>query len=249
MEPAAVAMAVDRIRLAGALTAIVAERPTRRELPDRLCAACVAALPVDGVGLSLMTRGEPGERMPLGASDATGTRIEELQLELGEGPSVSAFSEARPMLVSDLLGADAQQRWPMFTRAAPAIGARSLFAFPLMIGMAGIGVMDCHRTRSGPLRQTAEALAVADAVTMALLNLQARERGQAVDEDADLFDLSWRSHAVVHQATGVLAAQFGIPTDEAFALLRARAFRLSRPLQQLAADVVTGRLRLAIDDA
>jgi hypothetical protein len=241
-------MAVDRIRLAGALTAIVADRPTRGELPDRLCSACVAALPVDGVGLSLMTPREPGERMLLGASDAIGTRIEELQFELGEGPCVSAFSEARPMLVEDLQGEEAQARWPMFSRAAPATGARSLFAFPLMIGMAGIGVLDCHRTRTGPLEQTAEALAVADAVTMALLNLQARERGQAFDRDADLFDLSWRSHAVVHQATGVLAAQFGIPPDEALARLRARAFRLSRPLQQLAADVVAGRLRLSPDD-
>src|SRR5256885_3628891 len=106
-------MAVDRVRLAGALTAIVAGAPEIRLFPERLCAACVNVLPVDGVGLSLMTRDQPGGRALLGASDAVGARIEELQFDLGEGPCFSAFNDARPVLVPDLQDDEPRVRWPM----------------------------------------------------------------------------------------------------------------------------------------
>lgn len=241
-------MAVDRVRLAGALTAIVAAPLEPAELPERLCTACVAALPVDGVGVSLMTR-EPGARALLGASDAIGNRIEQLQFDLGEGPCVSAFRNAQPVLVPDLHADEAVARWPMFIHEAASTGAAALFAFPLQVGTIGIGVLDCHRTRAGPLIEIAQALAVADAVTVALLNFQARIAESGDTDATDLFDLSWRTHAVVHQATGALAVQLHISTAEALARLRAHAFRHSRPLHAVASDIMADRLDLSREDS
>jgi hypothetical protein len=232
-------VAVDRLRLARALTTIVADPSGTPDFPGRLCAACHEALPVDGVGLSLMTRDQPDGRVLLGASDAAGARIEELQFGQGEGPCVSAFAGARPVLVPDLQDSEACARWPMFTREAASVGIGAVFAFPLQVGALGIGVLDCHRTRPGPLRVLGEALAVTDAVTVALLSIGIRD-----GDGEDLFDLSWRTHAVVHQATGALSAELDISIADALARLRAHAFRRSRPLQEVAGEVLAGTLKL-----
>jgi hypothetical protein len=243
MDLVAVAVAVDRARFAEALVAITQEPPAAAELPGRLCAACLTALPVEGVGVTLMTN-EPGARSLLGASDAVGERIEELQYSLGEGPCVSAFTDGEPVLVPDLQAAEIHARWPIFTREVAATGARAVFAFPLQVGTIGIGVLDIYRRRSGPLEAVGEALAVADAVTTALLGYQSH----AGSQEADLFDVSWRNHAVVHQATGALSAQAEISTADALARLRAYAFRTSRPLHAVADDVMNRKLYLSAED-
>jgi hypothetical protein len=195
------------------------------------------------VGVTLITRDHPEGRATLGASDAVGAQIEQLQFDLGEGPCVSAFSEAHPVLVADLRDAEPRARWPMFTRAARSLGVGALFAFPLQLGTSGIGVLDCYRVRPGRLDAPDEALAVADAVTLALLNFQARIAAKDfADDGMDLFDLSWRNHAVVHQATGVLAARLDITTGEALARMRGHAFSHGRPVDAVAEDVMAGRL-------
>jgi hypothetical protein len=240
-----VAMAVDHVRLAGALAEIVADPSCTTEFPKRLCRACDAALPVDGVGVSLMLHDQPDRRVLLGASDERGARIEELQFGLGEGPCVSAFVGGRPVLVPDLEASEAFAQWPMFTPEAMRAGIGAVFAFPLQIGMIAIGVLDCYRARAGPLTEMAEALAVTDAVTIALLNAQALG-GDSANGTVDLFDVSWRNHAVVHQATGALSVELGISLAEALVRLRAHAFRHSRPLDAVADDVLAGRLHLTL---
>ena len=52
----------------------------------------------------------------------------------------------------------------------------------------------------------------------------------------------------VHQATGIVQLQLGVPTDEAFLMLRARAFALGRPLVDVATDVVARRLRFSLEN-
>ncbi len=232
---------VDRTQFAQALTAIVAEVRKAEELPERLCQACVAALPVDGVGLSLMTGRHPGSRMLLAASDDAGRDIEEVQFSLGEGPCVTAFQQARPVLVPDITDREARLQWPAFVEDLADRGVRALFAFPLQVGAIGIGVLDCHRAEPGPLEEVTEALVVANALTTAVLDYQA---GSLTTLDKpELIDLSWRSHATVHQATGMASSQWRVPTEEALARLRTHAFREGRPLEELANDVVIRRVR------
>jgi hypothetical protein len=231
-------MAVDRVRLAGALATIVADPAATADFPERLCTACADALPVDGVGLSLMTEDRPtSSRALLGASDEIGAQIEELQFALGEGPCVSAFTDARPVLIPDMLDVDACARWPVFAREAQAVGVGALFAFPLMVGVLGIGVLDCYRIRAGPLDATPEALAVTDAVMMALIGLKVGS-----EREFDLFALSSHTHAVVHQAVGALAAKHRMPVTDVLARLRGYAFRHARPLEVVAKDVLGRRL-------
>jgi hypothetical protein len=189
--------------------------------------------------VSLMSREPPGGRSVLGATDGVSAQIEELQFDLGEGPCVSAFRDAQPGPGGRLPVRRVQRRVAMFARAVRALGVGAVFAFPLQLGTIGIGVLDYYRMRAGPLHEIVETLVVGDAVTLALLNFQARlAEGAIPSEGAELFDLSWRNHAEVHQATGAVAAQLGISIEEALARLRAHAFRHSRPLRAVAADIM-----------
>jgi hypothetical protein len=227
-------MGLDRARLGEALMAVVAEAPPARELPQRLCAACQPALPVDGVGLTLVTDDQDSEHVLLGASDDIGTQIEHLQADLSEGPCRTALSTARPVLIAEMGSHDAHHRWPLFTRHVAALPVGALFAFPLLVGTSGLGVMDCHRTQTGSLADVGAALTVADELTLAVLNYT----------HPDLFasDTSPDNHAVVHQATGWLAAALGISAAEALARLRRYAFASSQPLRAVAEEVLAGRL-------
>jgi hypothetical protein len=84
----------------------------------------------------------------------------------------------------------------------------------------------------------------ADAAALALLYLD-------VDgEDAFSDDHAARSsyQMQVHQATGMVMAQVGVTIEQAYLLLRARAFADDRPLAELATDVVARRVRFSAED-
>jgi hypothetical protein len=203
-----------------------------------LCDACVAELPgVGGVGLAVMSS-LPAQQVRY-TSNPVSARVEELQLMLGEGPCVDAFTSGSPVLATDLDDPFWMRRWPAFAPAAVGAGASAVFALPLQVGAVRLGVIDLYRAGPGTLAgdDLAEALAFADAATE--LMLAEHLPGGQVPGSAQLF-----SHrAVVHQATGMISAQLGVPVEEAFLRLRARAYASECGLDELATDVVTRRLR------
>lgn len=237
-------MVLDRSELARALSAIVDGNAGPAELPARLCAACLRALPVDGVGLSLAGGGHLGGLTSLGASDEIGTALGQLQYDLGEGPVASALAERKPVLVPDLAAPEVRSRWPVFAQEVRASGAQALFAFPLQLGAIGIGALDCYRADAGPLEEVSEAIVVAEAVTVAVLQAQFRDASGG-GADSGLIAQSVGQHAVVHQATGMVSAQLGVGTDEAFVRLQACAFGRGQSLIEVSEDVVARRLSLA----
>lgn len=205
-----------------------------------ICRLAVQALEVTGAGISVMTAA--GHRGSVCATDAVASLIEDMQFSLGDGPCVDAFHHG-PVLISDLDDArhNAFGRWPQFTREAAGAGARALFAFPLEIGAIRVGAFDLYRSSPGGLTdaQVGVALTFADAAAGALLDgWFGSEDGP---EPAELRGLMF--HAQVHQATGMLSVQLDIGLEDAFVRLRAYAFAAERPVQEVALDVVAGRLR------
>jgi hypothetical protein len=225
---------------------IAAERPDPAGahgmlgLLQRLCAAAVRALSASGAGVSVMT--EEGLRGLAVASDQASERIDELQFSLGEGPCMDAFSSSRPVLEPDL-GSGGIARWPIYSAAAHAEGVRAVFAFPLQIGAARLGVLDLYRDEPGSLssQQFSQALTFADVATTMLIDGQEQApTGAAAEGLDDVFDY----RAEVHQAQGMVMVQAAVSLAEALALLRAYAFGHARGLGEVARDVVTGTLRI-----
>jgi hypothetical protein len=68
------------------------------------------------------------------------------------------------------------------------------------------------------------------------------DREQPHRSDGAWWDGMSSDRAEVHQATGMILAQLGVPAQDAFVRLRAHAFATCRPLGEVARDVVTRRL-------
>ena len=205
---------------------------------DRACAACAEALSVTGAGIILMAGGE--QRTSLGASDEVEGVIEEAQFTLGEGPCVDAARLAVPVHAPDLAG-PRHTRWPTFTARAVDAGVAAIFALPLQVASARIGAMNLYCVRPGPLSrsQLTTALAIADLVTHAILDLQAHAPAEALA--TGLAAVPFR--AQVHQATGRVSAQLDVGVGEALVRLRAHAYAHDRTIDDVAAAVVSGALR------
>jgi hypothetical protein len=231
--------AVDQARLSRALAAAVAAGGPDAALA--VCRACVEWLPMTGVSITMMAGAEVQE--PICATNAVSTRIDELQFSLGDGPCVESFRTGRAVLVPDITD-PAETRWPVFATAAAETGARGMFVFPLHVGAAKIGVLDCYRDVPGPLddQDLNGALRTADAAVWALLD-RAQIRGDGVVDAHG----SVLARAEVHQATGMLMAQAGLDAPQALARMRAYSFSNERTITEVADDVVGRRLRLHPD--
>lgn len=216
------------------ILSVLAHDGAQVSLPSRLCAACLSALPVSGVGAALMTADGPSG-IVLAATDERARQLEELQFALGEGPCVEASRGSRPVLEPDLLSGT--PRWPRFGAAVLDAGVRAVFAFPLRVGAIRVGVLDLYRDTPGPLTNSDfdDALAFADAATEVVLHLQDDGGGSALTGPVD-------PRAEIHQATGMMTIQLGVGFVEALLRLRAHAFATGRSVSAIAADVVSRRM-------
>lgn len=216
------------------------ERETRR-----LCEVCAEITGTSGAGIMLMS-GDVS-RGSICTTNDTSAIVEQLQYDLGEGPCIDAHKLRQPVLEPDLMS-PTTPRWLAFTGPAIDAGVRAIFGFPLQIGAVCLGALNLYNDEAGSLtdEQYANALAVADVATHAVLNLQvAAAPGQlAANLEADA-----NFQHVVHQASGMVSAQLDISVAKALIRLRAHAFGNDRPLTEVAKDVVARRLRFDADSS
>ncbi|MGH3795386.1 MAG: ANTAR domain-containing protein [Pseudonocardiaceae bacterium] len=232
----------DLAELAATLDAVVAGGDGGA--PQRICEVCVAALPVSGAAVSMMT--DADHRVMVCATDETSAHLEELQFSLGEGPCVEGFAARRPVLVPDL-GEVSDARWPIFAAAARRTQARAVYVFPLQFGAIGLGVLDLYRVDPGFLGadELTGALLTADAVLWALLNHRSALSPDGRSEFGGSA-VGWLDHTEVHQATGMIMAQSEVSAEDALARLRAFAFAHDRSIEEVAREVVARRLHFDI---
>ena len=214
------------------------ERAESAQRARGLCSVYAEELPVSGASISVFDAA--GRQSTVCASDAVAARIDEIQLELGEGPHWDALRNSRPVLVPDL-GASAAGRWPVFTPAARELGVRAVFAMPMFLGAATVGVAGLYAVRSGVL--DARAVAMAVRLTAGLSRRAVRQALEwAEDDGSGEAPAAPAMRREVHQATGMILAQLDITATEAFTRLRAHAFASSLSVHDVARAVVAREL-------
>lgn len=214
--------------------------PTTAGWLRRLCRAAARSLPATGAGVSLMIEG--GSQGVAAAADDTSELIEELQFTLGVGPCLEAFASRQPVLAPDLADGDGS-RWPAYAAAAQQHGVQAVFAFPLQVGAARVGVLDVYRDQPGPLDPQALSLALtfADVALMTVLDGQAHaEAGRPPDG----FDHALDSRNQLYQAQGMVMIQLGVSLEEAMVRLRAHAYATETRLADVARDIVDRKMVL-----
>jgi hypothetical protein len=210
-----------------------------------LCETAAARLPVTGV--AVVIRGGFVASEPICLTDPLSRRLEELQLTIGEGPTLEVLAGKSAILVEDLDALAYQARWPLFAPHAVGIGARAMFVLPLRIGAVRGGVLALYADRPGRLgaEDLAEAWVFAE---LALEFLLDEQDGIGIQDGRPATSRYFNTRPEIHQATGMILVQLGISAGEAFTRLRARAFAEDRPLSELATDVVARRIRFDNQD-
>lgn len=222
---------------------------------SHVCLVCRELLSGMGATMSVSTGG--GSLEPLATTDASTEALEELQYTLGQGPAYDAGASTPPVLAPDLEAPAAELTWPVFAPAAVAQGVRAIFAFPVAVGAARLGILSVHRRSAGSLSvdELADGLVCAEAALELALDERigsgrhdAEYPGDVVFSDQKMVRLSDR-RMDIHQASGMVSVQLGVQVAEALARLRAYAYVHDRRLVDVAAAVVARRLRFTSDGA
>lgn len=215
-------------------------------LPVRLTRACVQVLPVVGAGLSLLNH---DFRVPVGASDETASLAERLQFTQGEGPCLDAAQQGRIVLAGE---ADLRQQWPLFAaeflEQTPYHGTLCL---PLHLSSETTGALDLFVIDPDDLAAISltDAVAVSDEIIDALSIAQALTGsvGAFSDEPGPAWLNSGGAHdrTMVWVAMGILMTRLDADADTALAVLRGYCYSHGAVLDDIAGDLVGGRLDVA----
>jgi hypothetical protein len=208
------------------------------ETAANLAAPFLDLLPISGIALSVIDR--DGTQSIIHSSDDTAARLVETQFDLGEGPLFAAFWSADAEILEDAQ-ASCQARWPAFAEVLGPLGAASLFAFPLVIGAASVGVAMAYRTSPAMLdlstidRGMSLARAIAGPALERALTFADAETSRARHPPLEM-------RREIHQATGMIVAQLQVTATEALLRLQAYAFANERTVRDVATDVVQHHL-------
>ncbi|UFS59019.1 GAF and ANTAR domain-containing protein [Subtercola endophyticus] len=217
-----------------------------------LCAPFLRVLSVSGAAVS--TIGTGLGVATICASDERAARIDELQIDLGEGPCWQAIAARKPVLSGDFERGD-HGDWPVFAEALRGYEIGALYAFPLTLGAVDVGSVDLysraprHLTPSEVNDVTTLARVAAWQVVRRVLAAGSdidASNGALGDDESD--PTPGFSRRQVHQATGMIIAQLQVSPTDALLLLRAHAFSSGRPVRDVARDVVERTLNLSIDN-
>lgn len=220
--------------LGAVLLALLEDTGTTANLPETLCRRAAKDLAAHGVAIALVQDADDLD-LHVG-SDPAALELEQLQLDLGEGPCLEAHRTGSVVVVPDLWAEAA--RWPVYAAAASERGLRSVHAFPLQMGGIRLGVMDVYRREPGHLAEedVVCALTYADVAVLVVLHLHGVDRSGP--EQLGALEEAFSAHPEIHQATGMVSVQADTDLRSALLLIRARAFADGRPMLDVALDVI-----------
>lgn len=202
-------------------------------IPSRLCSSAARLLGCDGGAITMAYTHT--ERVTLCTTDETAKVLEDTQDVTGQGPGPDAFSTGAYARF-DLVHTDGPDpRWPLLesdtlTALAPVV----VHAIPMVHAERVLGVLTLHQSGAGTQIDLTAAPVVARMVGLALL--------ADVPASDDLGQGPWAERAEVHQATGMVVAQLGLPARDALALIRAHAYSHDQNVGWSAHAVISRRL-------
>jgi hypothetical protein len=207
-------------------------------LPSRWARAAADSLDVDGAGLSL--HDPDGLRTPLGSSDADAALAERLQFTFGHGPCLRAHDTGEAITFDE---ADLERYWPqLHDSIVSGTPFRAVLSTPLLPPLGPTLVLDLY-LRDPTAVRVLDREAVQD-VTVALT----REAVRAVVASGRGEEVPWwrgpeaRGRTRVWEAMGLLCVHHERTPAEALDVLRAHALATDRVVEDVAEDVVSGRL-------
>lgn len=184
----------------------------------------------DAASVTVVENGKP--RTTVSTAEVAAS-IDRHQYGRDEGPCLEAIRSQITVRVDSY---DDEVRWPAFVPAVRSEGIHSSLSLPLVALDDPVGALNLYsRSRAGFefAEPVGEAFASRAAVTVA----NARAYYRATDLARNL-TLALEHRDVIGQAKGILIAQDGVTSEEAFDILRRASQRSNRKVYELAAEIV-----------
>jgi hypothetical protein len=210
-----------------------------------LCAPFLDVLHLPGAAVS--TLGDPFGSETVCASDDRAARLDEIQIDLGEGPCWQALGLREPVLEPNLEHST-NTTWPLALGALRETGLGAVFAFPLVVAGIDVGAIDLYS--DAPTVLSDEQIRDTTMLSMVLARQvlhRAVVTAEHQSEDAGRQEGTY-SRREVHQATGMILAQMRVTPADALLVLRGHAFASGRTVLEVAADVIDRRLDFSTAD-
>lgn len=186
----------------------------------------------DRASLLLRTR----DRFVTAAStDDIARRIDQIELELGEGPCVDAILDEAYQHDEDLT--EGKTPWPRFAeRIVAETPVRSAIGYRLLLDGDKVGALNLFSDTPGGLtaRSADVGAVIASFASVALMAIRAREEAATLRQGL-------QSNREIGKAVGLLMAAHHISGQEAFELLRSTSQELNMKLTQVASQVIEGQ--------
>ncbi|MDV8129112.1 GAF and ANTAR domain-containing protein [Rhodococcus sp. IEGM 1304] len=205
------------------------------EMTKQLARELVRETGIDGVGVAVFAT--ESTRDLVYATDGVAEELDETQFTLGEGPCLDAFRFDTPELHPDMAGGEARARWPLFTAQVLALGAASVYAYPLGGGGSPFGVLELYGSSPIALAPSEDVKCRSYAHTIAHAVLAELAPAYALTSGSDV-GVFRRGN--VNIACGILAAHHRVSVEEAMVRLRSRAFSRQHRITSIAQEVIAG---------
>ncbi|MBW3606225.1 MAG: GAF and ANTAR domain-containing protein [Actinobacteria bacterium] len=195
---------------------------------------------LDVAGAGVMLADENNDLRFVSSSDEVLTRLEDLQIELGEGPCLRAYRTAAPVIATDLHD---DERFPNFGPRAVESGMVAVFSYPLQYEEQVFGALNLYRREPGTLDEQQQDLGAAfsDISTLYLMHGSDDERREQVNRQ---LQGALDSRVIIEQAKGFVAASCGLAISDAFEVIRRYARGNGRKLREVASQIVQGHLEV-----
>lgn len=193
-------------------------------------------LDVAGAGVMMV---DPDDHLRfVSSSDETLKCLEDLQIELDEGPCLRAFRTGHRVIAEDLRN---DTTYPKFGPRAVEAGMIAVFSYPLHYEQRAFGALNLYRSEPGALDKSQEEIgaAFADIATLYLMHGSDDEQRERISRQ---LQGALDSRVLIEQAKGFVAASCDISPAEAFELVRSYARGNGRKLREVAAEIVDRRI-------
>ena len=181
----------------------------------------------DAAGTTLVERDQVAT---FGITDPRINSVDQNQYDTGKGPCVDAFRSGE---VRYFDGTEIEPRWRQFAEAAADAGVYSVLSFPLKVDDQVLGAMNLYSHERGALRPGAKEEGWVFAAQAAVTLANAQEVAARGEQVAQLQE-ALETRTLIGQATGLLMAQEGLTSDEAFKQLVAISQNANVKLREIA---------------
>lgn len=186
----------------------------------------------DGAATSVV---EEDRVATFGATDERLNPVDQSQYDLGAGPCIDATNTGE---IQYFDGSDIAPRWEPFAKAAAAHDVYSVVSFPLKLDDSVLGAINFYSRNEGALRpgQREEGWVFAAQASVVLSNAKEfAARGMQLEQ----LEEGLKTRTMIGQATGLLMAQDGLTSQEAFEKLVKVSQTSNVKLREIAERYVT----------